>query len=238
MKKYMFAAIILIIVVAASGCIGQTGTGSGNLKNESKNVSGFNQIDLNGMGTLIITQGDKESLTVEAEDNVMPYIKTDVSNNKLSIKFENNSPVPTKPVKFYLTVKDINSIAISGSGKIESNKLNAKDLTIVISGAGEGNLTNLNATTLTITISGAGKMYIAGNVTNQTITISGAGEYTANDLSSKTVTITINGAGKATLRVSDLLNAIINGGGDISYIGNPKITQQINGAGNIKQIPG
>ncbi len=238
MKKYIIAVLLLFAVVAASGCINQGATGSGKIVNESRSVSGFNQIDLSGTGEIIITQGNTESVTVEADDNLMQYIKTGVNNNKLSISFDNGMPRPTKGVKFYITVKDLNSINTSGNGKIVSDNLRVNNLAINTNGAGDGNLNNFNAQTLKIMISGAGKMNVAGTVNEQTITISGAGDYNANSLSSKTASISINGGGRATIRVSDALNAVINGGGQISYIGSPKITQQINGAGNIKQVQG
>ena len=238
LKKYIIATLIILAVVAASGCIGQNATGSGNVINQSQNVSGFNQVSVDGTGTLIITQGDKESLTVEAEDNVLPDIKTNVNNNVLTIGFGNHTVIPTKPIKYYLTVKNLNSISYSGGGKIQSNGLKTNSLTININGAGEGNLTNLNVNTLKIIISGAGRLFMSGNANNQDISISGAGEYNANNLTSKTVTLTISGAGKGTIKVSNSLNAIVNGAGDISYIGNPQVTKQLNGAGTVKQISG
>jgi hypothetical protein len=237
MKKYLLVILLLFILVAASGCINNP-AGSGKIVNESRSVSGFNQIDLNGAGELIITQGNSESLTIQADDNLMPFIKTNVNNNKLTISFDNTMPFPTQSLKIYITVKDINSINTSGSGKITSNNLKANNLTINVNGAGEGNLNNLNAQILKIIISGAGKMTLSGNVNEQNINISGAGEYNAGNLTSKITSISINGAGRSTVKVSDILNAMINGGGEIKYIGNPKVTQQINGAGNIEQIPG
>ena len=237
MKKYIVAAFIIIAVVAASGCTWQGATGSGNVVNQSQNVSGFNQVSVDGSGTLIITQGDKESLTIEAEDNIMQYIKTDVSNNVLNIRIT-NPVVPTKPIMYYLTVKDLNSISYSGGGKIQSNGLNTSSLTININGAGEGTLSNLNVNALKIIISGAGKLSLSGNANNQDISISGAGDYNAGNLTSKIVTINISGAGKGTVKVSNSLNAVVNGAGQISYIGNPQVTKQVNGAGSIKQVTG
>ena len=238
MKKYIPLALIFIAIIAVSGCIGQGITGSGKVVNETRQVSGFNQINLNGAGELIITQGNKESLTIQADDNLLPYIKTNVNNNNLTISFDNIMPLPTQSVKIYLTVKDINSITTSGSGKINSNNLKANNLNINVNGAGEGNLNNLNAQTLKIIISGAGKMTLSGNVNEQNIDISGAGEYNAANLSSKITNLSINGAGRGTVKVSDVLNAMINGGGEIKYIGNPKVVQQVNGAGDITQIQG
>ena len=187
---------------------------------------------------MIITQGDKDALSVEAEDNVISHINTDVKNNNLNISFQGNMPVPTKPIKYYLTVKDLKSIDIEGAAMIESGGITANNLTMKIKGAAQGNMTNLNVNLLNIIIEGMGKLNLAGKANNQSINISGVGSYNATNLRTRTTTITIDGGGKATVRVLDLLNIIINGGGDISYIGNPRITQQINGGGSIRQITG
>ncbi|MGZ7048508.1 MAG: head GIN domain-containing protein [Methanobacterium sp.] len=235
MKKYIIIVLLLLAVIAASGCTNQ-GTGSGKVINQTRDVASFNQIDFNGAGELIITQGDKESVTVQADDNLMNNIKTSVNNNKLTISFDNNMPVPTQPVKIYVTVKDLNSINVTGSGLVKSDNLNVNSLILTINGAGNSTLNNLNAQTLNITLSGAGTIKTSGNVNEQNMQISGAGEYNAGNLTSKIATVTINGGGKSTVKVSDTLNAIINGAGQISYIGSPKVTQQISGVGNVNKI--
>ena len=235
MKKYVLAVFLLCLVVATFGCTTQ-GTGSGNVMNQTKSVQGVNQVSLDGTGTVILIQGNQESLTIEAEDNIIPHIQSNVNGNKLSLSYDTNTPTPTKTVKYYLTLKDLSSISISGAGKVETNGFKTQSLIISTNGAGEGNMSGLNINKLTVNLSGAGKMNMAGTATDQTITISGAGDYLARDLKSQTTTITINGAGKGTLNVSNILNAIINGSGDINYLGNPKVSQQINGAGSVKQI--
>ncbi|MGZ7043097.1 MAG: head GIN domain-containing protein [Methanobacterium sp.] len=235
MKKYIIIVLLLLAVIAASGCTNQS-TGSGKVINQTRDVASFNQIDFNGAGELIITQRDKESVTVQADDNLMNNIKTSVNNNKLTISFDNNMPVPTQPVKIYVTVKDLNSINVTGSGLVKSDNLNVNSLILTINGAGNSTLNNLNAQTLNITLSGAGTITTSGNVNEQNMQISGAGEYNAGNLTSKIATVTINGGGKSTVKVSDTLNAIINGAGQISYIGSPKVTQQISGVGNVNKI--
>lgn len=226
--------VILTIIVAASGCVGTMGQ-TGKIVNETPKVSGFDQIALDGVGTLIITQGKSESLTIEAEDTIIPHIKTSVSNNKLQISYNNNSPVPTKPVKFHLTVKNISSIEISGAGKLNADNLKSNSLNLNLNGAAEGNLTNARLNTLVLIISGAGKLNTSGTVNEQTITINGAGDYNAMSLLSQSTSVTINGAGKATVNASNTLNAIINGAGQVNYFGNPQVSQQINGLGKINQ---
>lgn len=234
MKKYVWVGLILCLVVAASGCTGQ-GTGSGNVINQSQNVQGFNQISLNGQGNLIITQGSTDSLTIEAEDNVAPKIKTSVNDNKLSINFDPNTPVATKPINYYLTVKDLNLVEIAGAGNIQTNGLNTQSLTINVNGSGDGNLSGLNLQKLIVNINGAGKMNMTGTANEQTIVIVGACEYLASQLQSHTTSVTINGTGRATLNVVDVLNAVINGAGEVNYQGSPQVNQQINGGGVVRK---
>jgi len=236
LKKYILLALIVIAILAVSGCIGQNTTGNANVTNETRNASNFNQIDLNGAGEIILTQGNNESVVIEAEENLMPYIKTSVNNKVLNINFNNGMPVSTKPVKIYITVKDLNSLNIAGAGKVNSNALKTRSLTININGAGEVNLDSLNVNSLKTIITGTGKMTAAGSAPTQNLEISGAGEYNARNLAGKTAKISIDGAGKATLNVSDLIDILINGGGQVEYVGNPKITKQINGAGDVKKI--
>ena len=49
-------------------------TGSGNIVTEDRPVSDFDQIVLTGLGEMIITQGDTESLTIEADDDTPPLL--------------------------------------------------------------------------------------------------------------------------------------------------------------------
>ena len=237
MKNIAITVFLICLAVAAAGCITNThGTGSGNVINQTRSIQGVDQVSLDGAGTVLLIQGNQESLTIEAEDNIIPHIVSSVTGNRLAVSYDNTTPSPTRPVKFHLTVNDLSSITLSGAVKVETSGFKTRSLALSINGAGEGNMSGLAINTLTVTLSGAGKMNMAGTVTDQTITISGAGDYQAGNLKSRNTTISINGAGKGTLNVSSILNATINGTGDISYLGNPQVNRQINGAGTVRQI--
>jgi hypothetical protein len=234
-KKYGVTVFLICLAVAAAGCSSNThGTGSGNVINQTRSIQGVNQVTLVGTGTVLVIQGNQESLTIEAEDNIIPHIVSSVKGNMLNVSYDNTTPSPTRPVKFHLTLKDLSTITLSGAVKIETSGFKTQNLGVSMNGAGEGNMSGLEVNTLTVSLSGAGKMNMAGTATDQTITISGAGDYQARDLKSQTTTITINGAGKGMLNVSTMLNATINGTGDISCLRNPQVNRQINGAGTVR----
>lgn len=238
MKKYMSIVLILCALVIVCGCTGLGGVGSGNVINETRSVSGFSEVSLSGIGTLIITQGNEESLIIEADDNVLPFIKTQVNNNKLEISYDTGMPAPTEEIKMYLTLKDISSVEIQGTGKVESSQLNTDKLNINIEGAGKADIENLTVNELVSNISGAGQIFLSGSASSQKVTINGAGNYQAENLQSMTAEVNINGAGNVILDVSEFLKAIISGTGKVEYTGNPELDQQINGAGTIAKKAG
>lgn len=207
-SSYIFVlAVLLCLVVAASGCTQETGTG-----NQTPNLSGVTSVVLNGPGTLIIQQGDNESYRVEADSNLLSKISTTVSGNTLSIS--NLNSVSNGAVKFYVTLKKLNVLTTNGGGNSE--------------------VTGINTDKLTITLDN-GKMTLAGKTQDLISTINGGGNIDAKDLQSQTATVTINGEGKANVNVVNTLKAVVNGGGSITYTGNPQVTQQVNGQGSVKQ---
>jgi hypothetical protein len=218
---------------------GLTGVrGSDDVIEEGREVGDFTGVALAGIGDLTIEVGERESLRIEAEDNLMPYFETEVRNGMLEIGVRDGVNLdPTRPVRFYLTVEELDTIVLSGSGNIEAPDLEAKRFSVTISGSGEVKMGDLTANRLNVTISGSGNLDIAGDrVGEQDIIISGSGEYQAGDLSSESVEITISGSGNATIWATDSLNVGISGSGSVNYYGNPRTTFSASGSGKVKSL--
>jgi hypothetical protein len=207
--------------------------GSGKVVTENRNVSNFDRMVLNGIGDVTLVQGDKEALQIEAEDNVIPHIKTEVQNGTLLISFDRKTVIPTKPVKFNLMMRSIHGLDTKGASNIKSDQINTDRLELGISGTGNIDLQKLTADSLSILVSGAGNLTINGQINSQKITMSGAGNYNGQDLKSKTADITITGLGRAIVWVTDTLDVTISGTGGVEYYGNPQVTQQISGLGKL-----
>jgi hypothetical protein len=224
-KKYkilFLLPITVFVLFALTSCMWRVSfdslTGSGKMTTEQRTVENFDKLEINSYGKLIIKQADKESLKIEGEDNILSNLVTEVENNKLVIKFKNNSlsVISTKELIYYLNVKDLTSLVSNGAVSI--------------------NAENLTLNNLFVKLNGAEKITISGTVEKQEIEINGAGYYDAKNFSSKDCSVTLNGAGGAAVRVSEKLNASIAGAGSIQYIGNPEITKKINGIGKIEKI--
>ena len=211
--------------------------GSGNKTTETRQVSGFDSIDLSGVGRLIVKQDGTESLTIEGDDNIVPKVKSEVAGGKLTIGLEKNTGInPKLPLVFNVTVREIRALALSGAGSIEASDIKSSNFEASISGAGSAALGNLAADSLKASLSGAGDFKVSGTVTSQDVTISGAGSYRADDLQSRDATVRTSGVGSANVHASDNLTARLSGVGSIRYYGSPAVQASRSGIGSITKI--
>jgi Putative auto-transporter adhesin, head GIN domain len=210
--------------------------GSGNVVSESRDVGDFTEVELSGVGQLHITQTGSESLNIEAEDNILPLLTSEVRGHRLVLGTEPGAHFsPRKPIRYTLTVKDLSGIRISGAGNAEIPALGTRSLRLEISGAGNLTVTGLAADSLEVAMSGAGNTTCAGEVRSQEMRISGAGSYHGEDLASVTANAAISGTGSAYLRVSEQLDARVSGVGSIVYSGSPMVRRSVSGVGRIAQ---
>jgi hypothetical protein len=257
MKKLVFFPLVLL-ALALSAC--GTLRGSGRIETETRRVSNFDEVTLAGSGEVIITQGDETALSVEADDNLMRYIKTEVHGGTLTLSIEPPAPMvsvwPTKEVKFYLTVTDLESVTVAGSGSVTSeaisadrmdlnvlgsgdihlNSLDAADVTVNVAGSGTVNVDDLVTKDLMTTISGSGECTLQGDTVEQAVRVTGSGNYLADELLSESAHVTITGSGNGYVNVSERLDVRITGSGDLRYTGSPELTQTVLGSGDVSAV--
>jgi hypothetical protein len=203
---------LLTVVLLLAAC--SVTRGSGQLATESRAVSGFSTVELSGGGELTIQKTGTESLSISAEDNLLPRLTSEVSNNTLILGTKPNTTIlPQQPVTYTVTVKDLTGVAVSGSGNIR--------------------VPDLTTSALDISISGSGTITVTGTVSDQDLEISGSGRYEAAQLSSKNVKAEISGSGTANVLATDVLDVEISGSGTVTYTGNPQVEQEISGSGNL-----
>jgi hypothetical protein len=242
-NKLLLVIVVLTLSTLACGVTVQGWDaggveGSNVVATEERQVSGFNRVDMAGIGFLVIEFGDTEELTIEAEDNFMDYIETEVVGQELTIKLEEGySYQPTEPIKFYLTVIELDELEVSGLGKVELPDIEATDFFVEISGGGAVEIDRLDAKLFEVEVNGLGKLTVdGGTLVRQEVSISGGGSYQARRLESQDADVDISGLGNATVRVSDTLTVNISGGGNVEYYGDPTVNSNISGLGKVERL--
>jgi len=197
----LIVLVVLALALSSLACsFGGFATvrGSGHVVEENRAVSGFTGVNLATLGNLQIQLGDREGLRIEAEDNLIPYLETVVSGDQLEIGNRDGIGLrPTRPVNFYLTVKSLDSIALSGSGNIVAPDLKADQFRVRLSGSGNVKLGNLYATDIEMRLTGSGNLRVVGaTAKDQQITLSGSGDVGLGNWNAETVEVRITGSGE------------------------------------------
>jgi len=239
MKNLIFVLILVIPGMLIAGCTVPNPCieGSGLVITDSRNPGDFSRVDLVIPAELEVRQGDTPSLTIEADENILPLITTTINNGKLTIAYTQPCVRPSQPVTIKATAPEIRGLAILGSGAIRSTgTLVADTLDTGITGTGSIDL-DVQTSTLTSTITGTGTEAIRGHALNHQIQIPGAGRVEALGLETRNTSINIIGSGSAEVQVNTSLSIKIIGSGSVVYSGNPvDIQQSITGSGNIQRL--
>lgn len=190
--------------------------GSGHVVRETRDVRDFDTIVLGGSGAVFLSQTGEESLIIEADDNLLPLLTSEVRGRRLELGMRSGLNVTIQSqVRYHITVKDLHGLVISGSGKVQA--------------------TGIATDALETTISGSGSVMAAGQAARQELTISGSGAYDAAELVTGAAHVRVSGSGSATINARETLDVRISGSGSVRYLGQPAVTRSISGSGSIRQ---
>ena len=208
---------ILLVALLSMGLLSacQVITGSGNIVEEQREVSGFNRIEITGSGDLIIEQSGEESLLVIADDNLLPVLTSNVAGGRLILGTRSNTSIMNGKIEYHVTVKSLEGLEITGSSDTTIHKLDGDQLDIQISGSGS--------------VTGD------GSVSELNVEISGSGDYDGAAITSQDATVSVSGSGEILVNASQTLDADVSGSGDVVYIGNPDVQQSVSGSGSIRK---
>jgi hypothetical protein len=236
LQTFQILAILAILPFLTEGCIivanGKTVRGSGSFVTEEREVSEFDKVHLKGSGNVFLNRGETQSLTIKTDDNIMPYIESDVSGKKLTVSHGKHHLRPTV-FEVFITVKHLEGVAISGSGDVRSeDRFLANNFYAEISGSGDLDI-EVEAGILASKISGSGSIHLSGKANDFSVSISGSGDINAFDVQANNVSVKISGSGKCKVTATESLEAKISGSGDVYYRGRPKINTKMSGSGSL-----
>lgn len=216
-KLYNYLAVIVLITF--TNCSQAEGiTGNGNVKKENREVSAFNAIKLNGVFNVFLKQGDELKLIIEADDNILPVIKSNVENDVLIIKTKKLSSIKkSTKTNVYITFKDINQIDFSGVGDLNCEF-------------------PIKLTKLSINNHGVGNINLTGSCNEVVIKNAGVGNINTSKLTAKKMDVSNSGVGNVDIYVTDELKLTNSGIGNIYYGGGASIIDiNSHGIGRVKK---
>jgi hypothetical protein len=196
--------------------------GSGHIKTERRNVGSFDGVQASGSMDIEVTNGENASVEIEADDNILPYIVTDVGGGMLDIYFKPHFSFTNVHTKIFVTAPNLSRLFVRGSGNINGRNTIHNDRSISTSISGSGDIhADVDAPEVSAEIAGSGNLSLQGRCKNFRGSISGSGDLKCSDLLSENTEVSIFGSGNAHVYSSVRLKASTTGSGDIFYRGNP-----------------
>lgn len=199
--------------------------GNGNTVTKTRTVSEYDQVALTGSMDVRLVAGQEGSLKVQAEENLIQYITTEVRGGKLEIAVEKGyslEPSGNRDIVITVPFRDLDGVHLTGSGDVSAtDMIKSENFETKLTGSGDIKLA-LTAKNARASITGSGDMELRGSAEDFNCKVTGSGDINASDFKCDRVDATVTGSGDITVYVTEELRASVPGSGDIKYRGNPK----------------
>lgn len=234
-RTITFAFAILAISACTHGQIRRTVSGNGDVVTKERNTDSFTGIKVSTGIDVYLKQGNNESLSVEADENLHEYIITEVKSGVLHVYTDANIRRAERK-RVYVTMKEVNSVRTSSAGDvIGETPIKTDRLKLSASSAGNIKL-EVYATDIEADISSSGDITLSGEAETLDVSLSSAGDLNAFDLHVKVADVSASSAGDADINVTEKITARASSAGDINYMGNPKyVDAHSSSAGGIRK---
>jgi len=250
-------SLCLVLALFLSTCISFGNNiikGSGNLKTENRQLNGFVQVQSRSSFSVFITQAPEFQVKIEADDNILPYVTTSVSDKVLNIGMKSDFSFEGRnKINIYISMPVIIGVSQSGSGLIKGmNKFTGDALAAENRGSGtislqyEGNQVKLAlkgsgafdfsgaAKKFDVYSSGSGKIAAQANSEEMEVSNNGSGDMVLEG-TTKSLKIQSHGSGNVDAKNMKAFNVdvSVNGSGNCRVNANEKLNAFVHGSGNI-----
>ena len=181
----------------------------------------FTKIKVSTGLELYISQGSKNKITVEADENLQDIIITEVKDGVLKIYSEKNI-WRSKARKVYVTIKNLDAIAAtSGSDVYTNERLKVNDLNISATSGADITI-SVDANTVETSATSGSDIEISGVSNNHISKATSGASIDAYQLRSRNVTAKVTSGADINVYTSESIVAKATSGGGIDFKGSPK----------------
>lgn len=225
----------LVLVALAVSCIsiGQPGIdGSGQVVSQSRAAAGFDRVAVEDEFDVVVTVGPAHAVQVTGDDNLLPYVRTEVRGGTLHIETDRDLD-PTRGIRLTVSTPSLVSLSASGSSDVRATGVRAAAFDASSSGSsdlvGEGDFGDLRSS-----VSGSGSMRLSGTADDVDAAVSGSGDLDLARVAARAARVRVSGSGSASVHAVETVNASVSGSGDVRYAGSPRVESSVSGSGSVR----
>lgn len=191
-------------------------TDSGRTKTETRPLGRFSAVKTNLSSDVSIRHGDEDGIVVNADENILPLIRTVIIGDDLVI-FTSGRFSTQQPLKVSVTIK-------TGVAMPDLN----------LSGSGELTMHGIDQEEIAINLRGSGDVSVSGRVSRTRLSLNGSGDIDARRLKSEEADISLTGSGDIEASATEKVSIKLAGSGDVTVVGSPKkVSSSNHGSGDV-----
>lgn len=188
--------------------------GSGKVVSQPRQTDAFAAIDDKAAVDLDLKEGPAASVSVDADDNLQPLIRTEVVGGVLVVESGGGWTSRRHPV-VHVTAPSLSTVRVLGGGNASLNGLSGKDLSL--------------------TLGGAGSLEASGKVGHLRLRTEGTGDAKLDEVEAQDVDVQVNGTGDSLVYADNSVAVVFKGAGNVHYAGRPAhVASQGDGGGNME----
>ncbi|MFO0981661.1 MAG: head GIN domain-containing protein [Planctomycetota bacterium] len=187
--------------------------GSGVEATEVREVPEFDRIEVAGALRLECRVGGARQVSVRGDDNLLPYVQTDVDGETLVLRMASGSYSCDRDLVVSVVAPSVRAVSVSGSA--------------------DADVTGLQGGAFEASVSGSGSLQADGEVEQLDAAVSGSGDLLLDALPARAARVSVAGSGSARVRVLDRLECTVSGSGDVRYRGDPSTKISVSGSGSV-----
>lgn len=211
--------------------------GNGNVRRQARDVGHFSAVAMALAGNVEVRHGERDAVTVEADDNLLALIETVVEDGALQIRTRHATSMHTRKLRVLVTVRQLERLSLAGSGDMDVDRLDGARMQVDIGGAGKVNVGRIEGERLVVGLGGSGDLKVKdGSARTVSISVGGSGNIELARVRAESANVTIAGSGDVTLWVRDSLSTTVMGSGNISYYGDPRLAKTSMGSGSVRRL--
>jgi Putative auto-transporter adhesin, head GIN domain len=224
-RSALFSAFALVLIGASSPCMASERT---------TRLSPFDKLEVSVPAHYVIVNGSAANARIIGTTDVLKKIAVEQYSDKVRIFALDN--IQTQELRIEVTTVGLKYLDIEGAGDVEAKGFDGPDFSLHIGGASNLTLTALKVNKFKLDISGSGSVSVSGQALSQEVKLNGAAQYRATELISDKVKLRVEGAGDVEVFARERLDVAASGASTVRYRGDPKVSQDIDGASSITKM--
>lgn len=235
--RILYILSICIVALSLQSCNGISPgkIGNGTVVKQNRSVpNSFSAVKSSAGIDVFLTQGNENTIVVEADENLHNYIETKIEDNVL--KIYPSTPIRrSKALKVHVTFIDLEQLSASSASSIRSvSEIKSRNLSVHAS-SGAHIVLEILSEDLGLSCSSGSEIRLSGKTVSLTANSSSGATIKAQELQAIRCVAKASSGSDIYLNVKEELNASASSGADIRYTGNPTVSLKQSSGGGVKK---